>query len=198
MLFARNLSGTKLKISFKFKTYIYNMKRSDINPMPAYFDRYINLVDDTELNAALQQSLEVVENFPLDKWKALGDRVYAEGKWTIKDIVQHITDTERIFAYRALRFARKDSTKLHGFEEDDFAAAAGANARSLEDLVEELKAVRRTTVMLFASLTDEMLLFMGSTYSSTANALAIGFTIIGHQRHHLNVLEERYYPLLQS
>ncbi len=174
------------------------MKRSDINPMPAYFDRYINLVDDIELTAALEQSLRVVENFPMDQWKALGDRVYAEGKWTIKDIVQHITDTERIFAYRALRFARKDSTQLHGFEEDDFAAAANAGRRSLEELVEELKAVRRTTIMLFASFTDEMLQFMGSTYSSTANALSIGFTIIGHQQHHLNILEQRYYPLLQQ
>jgi hypothetical protein len=87
------------------------MKRSDINPMPAFFDRYINLIADIELNVALQQSLEAAENFPMDKWKALGDRVYAPGKWTIKDMIQHITDTERIFAYRALRFARKDSTK---------------------------------------------------------------------------------------
>jgi uncharacterized damage-inducible protein DinB len=174
------------------------MKRSDINPMPAYFDRYINLVADIDINAAMQQSLEVAENFPMDKWKALGDRVYAEGKWSIKDIVQHITDTERIFAYRALRFARKDSTKLPGFEENDFAAAANANARSLEDLVEELKQVRRSTMLLFASFTDEMLQTTGATFSTTLSVLAVGFTLIGHQQHHLNVLEERYYPLLEQ
>lgn len=166
--------------------------------MPAFFDRYINLVDDIELNVALQQSLATAENFPMDKWKALGDKVYAPGKWTIKDMIQHITDTERIFAYRALRFARKDSTKLPGFEENDFAAAANASVRSLEDLVEELKLVRRTTIILFASFTDEMLQFAGATYSTSANALAVGFTIIGHQQHHLNVLEERYYPLLEQ
>jgi uncharacterized damage-inducible protein DinB len=174
------------------------MKRSDINTMPAYFDRYINLVADIDINAAMQQSLEAAENFPMDKWKTLGDRVYAEGKWTIKDIVQHITDTERIFAYRALRFARKDSTKLPGFEEDDFAAAANANARSLEDLVEELKQVRRSTMLLFASFTDEMLQTTGATFSTTLSVLAVGFTLIGHQQHHLNVLEERYYPLLEK
>jgi hypothetical protein len=174
------------------------MKRSDINSMPAYFDRYINLVADVELNVALQQSLETAENFPLDKWRALGDRVYAEGKWTVKDMIQHITDTERIFAYRALRFARKDSTKLPGFEENDFAAAANANARSLGDLVEELKIVRRSTMMLFASFNDEMLQTAGATVSASLTPLAIGFTIIGHQQHHLNVLEERYYPLLEQ
>jgi hypothetical protein len=174
------------------------MKRSDINPMPAYFDRYINLAADTELATALEQSLAAAENFPLDKWKALGDKVYAEGKWTVKDMIQHIADTERIFAYRALRFARKDSTKLPGFEENDFAAAANANARSLEDLVEELKIVRRSTILLFASFDDAMLQTVGATVSASLSPLAIGFTIIGHQQHHLNVLEERYYPLLEQ
>jgi DinB superfamily len=172
------------------------MKKSYINSMPAYFDKYINLTADIEINVALQQSLTVAENFPLDKWKALGDRVYAEGKWTVKDMIQHITDTERIFAYRALRFARKDSTKLPGFEENDFAAAANAGSRSLEDLVEELKQVRKSTIMLFASFSDEMLQTEGSTFSATLSVLAVGFTLIGHQQHHLNVLEERYYPLL--
>jgi DinB superfamily len=174
------------------------MKKSDINPMPAYFDRYINLAADVDVNTALQQSLEAAENFPMDKWRALGDMVYAPGKWTVKDMIQHITDTERIFAYRALRFARKDSTKLPGFEENDFAAAAGANARGLEDLVEELKQVRRSTIALFASFTGEMLQTVGATFSASLTPLAIGFTIAGHQQHHLNVLEERYYPLLQQ
>lgn len=166
--------------------------------MPVYFDRYINLVADMELNAALQQSLDVAENFPMDKWKALGDKVYAPAKWTLKDIIQHVTDCERIFAYRALRFARKDSTKLPSFEENDFAAAANANARTLEDLVAELKLVRQSTILLFASFDEEMLQSAGSTFSNSATPLAIGFTIIGHQQHHLNVLEERYYPLLEQ
>jgi hypothetical protein len=164
--------------------------------MPAYFDRYINLAPDVELGQALQQSLAAIDSFPLDKWKALGDNVYAPGKWTIKDILQHIIDTERIFSYRALRFARNDSTKLPGFEENDFAAAAGANSRTLDALVEELKTVRRSTILLYASFTDDMLKTMGATVAATISVLAIGFTIIGHQQHHINVLEERYYPLL--
>ena len=112
------------------------MKRSDIQPLPEYFDRYINLADDIELIDALEKSLDNLNKLPLDKWNAIGDKVYAPGKWTIKDIVQHITDTERIFSYRALRFARNDSTKLPGFEESDFAREAKASRRSLTDLLE--------------------------------------------------------------
>jgi hypothetical protein len=172
------------------------MKRSDINPMPAYFDRYINLVADVDLHTALEQSLTAVENFPVDTWKSLGDNVYAPGKWTVRDIIQHITDAERIFAYRALCFARKDSTRLPGFEEDDYATAANAGARSLEDLLEELTLVRRSSIALFGSFNAAMLQTMGSTTSASITPLAIGFTIIGHQQHHLAILQERYYPLL--
>lgn len=172
------------------------MKRSDINPMPVYFDRYINLVADIDLVAAIQQSLDDIGRFPLDKWIALGDRVYAPGKWTIKDMLQHIIDTERIFTYRALRFARHDSTILPGFEEDDFANAAQANARPLEDLLAELTTMRQSSLQLFASFTDEMLQRTGKAFKSDISVLAIGFTLIGHQIHHLNVLAERYYPLL--
>jgi DinB superfamily len=173
------------------------MKRNDINPMPVYFDRYINLVADIDLQAAIQQSLEDIDNFPLDKWTALGDRVYAPGKWTVKDMVQHIIDTERIFNYRALRFARNDNTLLPGFEEDDFANAAQANARTLADLLAELKTLRQSSLQLFGSFTDEMLQRTGKAFKSDISVLALGFTLLGHQLHHLNVLTERYYPLLR-
>lgn len=174
------------------------MKRSDINPMPAYFDRYINLVADVSLNEAMQQSLTDIDNFPLDKWTALGDNVYAPGKWTVKDILQHIIDTERIFTYRALRFSRNDKTVLPGFEENDFAEEALAKGRTLEDLIQELKTVRQSSMQLFASFTDDMLQRIGTAFNSHISALAVGFTLIGHQIHHLNVLEERYYPLLKG
>lgn len=174
------------------------MKRSDINPMPVYFDRYINLVADVPLNEAMQQSLTDIDNFPLDKWTALGDTVYAPGKWTVKDILQHIIDTERIFAYRALRFGRNDKTVLPGFEENDFAEEALAKGRTLEDLIEELKTLRQSSMQLFASFTDDMLQRTGTAFNSTISVLAVGFTLIGHQIHHLNVLKERYYPLVDA
>jgi hypothetical protein len=172
------------------------MKRSDIQLLPEYFDRYINLADDIELIDALQNSLDDLEKLPVDKWNALGDRVYAPGKWTIKDIVQHITDTERIFSYRALRFARNDSTKLPGFEENDFAREANAAQRSLTDLIDELKIVRQSTIAMFSSFTDKMLQQKGPTFKADISVLGVGFTAVGHQLHHFKVLEERYYPLL--
>jgi hypothetical protein len=172
------------------------MKRSDIQPLPEYFDRYINLADDIELMDALQKSLDDLDKLPLDKWNALGDKVYAPGKWTVKDIVQHIADTERIFSYRALRFARNDSTKLPGFEENDFAREANASHRSLTDLIDELKLVRRSTIAMFASFDDKALQRTGPTFKKDISVLGIAFTAVGHQVHHFNVLEERYYPML--
>ncbi len=174
------------------------MKRSHINPMPKFFDRYINLADDIELADALKNSLANLDKLPIDKWMALGDQVYAPGKWTIKDMVQHMIDTERIFAYRALRFARKDTTQLHGFEENDYADAANAGKRDLAELVEELKTVRRSSVYLFSSFDEETQHRMGSTTSTAISVAALGFAIVGHERHHLNILQERYYPLLDK
>lgn len=172
------------------------MKRSDIHPMPEYFDRYINQVDDIELSDALQQSIREIEQFPLDRWRALGDTVYAPGKWTVKDILQHLIDTERVFAYRALSFARGETTRLPSYDEDAFAQSALANRRELEDLVAELLLSRRSFEAMYRSFDPEMLQRTGLSFKGTYSVLSIGFVIAGHQRHHLNILEERYYPLL--
>ena len=172
------------------------MKRSDINPLPPHFDTYINQTDDIELHEALKKSLANLKNLPVDKWIALGDQVYAPGKWTVKDIIQHIIDAERIFAYRALRFARKDTTKLPGFEENDYAVSAEAGKRTLTELINELVTVRQSTVEMFATFDDEKQQRMGATTSAEISVAALGFVIVGHEIHHLGILEERYYPLL--
>ena len=117
---------------------------------------------------------------------------YAEGKWTVKEIIQHIIDTERIFAYRALRVARNDKTALPGFEENDYALTGNANARTLESLLAEYKAVRQATIALFNSFSDDMLKHIGTASNSPISARAIGFIIIGHEAHHCNVIKERY------
>lgn len=164
--------------------------------MPEYFDRYINQVEDIELSAALQQSIREIEQFPLDRWRALGDKVYAPGKWTIKDILQHLIDTERVFAYRALSFARQESARLPSYDEDAFAQSALANRRELDDLVAELLLSRRSFEAMYQSFSPEMLQRNGLSFKGTYSVLSIGFIIAGHQRHHLKILEERYYPLL--
>jgi hypothetical protein len=173
------------------------MNRSAIKTMPLYFDRYINLVDDIDINDALtkygQQYIEAEQ----DKLRGLGDEVYAPGKWSVKDIIQHITDTERIFAYRALRIARADKTPLPGFDENHYAAQTTASTRSLDDLLNEFYAVRATTIMLFKSFSPDMLLNEGISSGNPVSVLALGFTTAGHVIHHMNVLKERYYPLLK-
>jgi hypothetical protein len=173
------------------------MKRTDINPMPAYFDRYINMVDDIELKEALAISMEELDTLPIDTWKAIGDKVYAPGKWTIKDILQHMIDTERIFAYRALCFARGEAAGMPSFDEEEYARNTNAMNRTLEDLIKELKLVRESFIALYDSFTDEMLLRTGLSFKGTYSVLAIGFTTAGHQRWHLNVIKERYAGLIE-
>ena len=168
------------------------MKRTEIYPMPEYFDRYINLADDIELNEALQISCDELNHLPVDLWKNIGDKVYAPGKWTIRDILQHMIDTERIFAYRALCFARGEANRMPSFDENEYAQNTSANQRSLEELIAELKLVRETSMMLYNSFTDEMLLRAGVSFRGSYSVLAIGFIMVGHQRWHLNIIQERY------
>ncbi len=163
--------------------------------MPEFFDRYIHLADDVELNEALETSRDELDNLPIDLWKSIGDKVYAPGKWTIRDILQHMIDTERIFACRALCFARGETARMPSFDEEEYARNTVANERSLDDLLTEFKLVRETSIMLFKSFTEEMLLRSGLSFRGTYSVLAIGFIMVGHQRWHLNVIKERYETL---
>lgn len=172
------------------------MKKTDIQKMPDYFDRYIDLTDDVTLLKALETSLKELENAPVEKWNALGDKVYAPGKWTVKDILQHYIDTERVFTYRITAIARGDKQKMIPYEEDEYAKNALANRRSLTDLLEELILIRKATILLFRSFTPEMLHQVGRGFNGEYCPLSLGFMLAGHQRWHFRVLEERYYPLI--
>jgi uncharacterized damage-inducible protein DinB len=158
-----------------------------------YFQRYLDEIDTTytlieELEIAVHRLIKFVQNIPLDKF----DYQYAEGKWTIKDILQHIIDTERIFAYRALRIARNDTTPLPGFDENVFAEMAQANTRSIQELLTELGVVRQATLCLFKSLKQDDFLKIGTASNHLISVRALGFLIIGHQNHHQRIFEERY------
>lgn len=173
------------------------MKKTDIPKMPEYFDRYINLTDDLPFMENLQLSLKELENLPVEKWKALGENVYAPGKWTAKDLLQHLIDTERVFTYRMTAFSRSDSQQMLGFDEDLYAQNAGAGRRTIEDLIEELILVRKSYIALYQSFSPEMLLKSGKGHNgSEYSVLAIAYMIPGHQRWHFKVMEERYFPLL--
>jgi uncharacterized damage-inducible protein DinB len=188
-----------LPIFFTFKVYIKTPKlikmKTDQLPINEYskFNAiYIQAVGNVdmieELEICLHDFIRFVQNIPMDKF----DYRYAEGKWTIKDIIQHIIDTERIFTYRALRISRNDKTPLPGFEENDYVANTNANARSIQDLLAELSAVRHSTLFLFKSFSWEQLERIGIASNNEISVRAIGFILIGHQKHHQNVFKERY------
>ncbi|KAB1157533.1 DinB family protein [Flavobacterium luteum] len=146
----------------------------------------VNLIE--ELEICLHDFIRFVQNIPMDKF----DYRYAEGKWTIKDIIQHIIDSERIFSYRALRISRNDKTPLPGFEENNYVDNTNANTRSIQGLLTEMAAVRESTLLLFKSFTQEQLQIIGTASDNPISVRAIGFIIIGHQKHHQTVFQERY------
>jgi uncharacterized damage-inducible protein DinB len=117
---------------------------------------------------------------------------YAPGKWTIKEILVHLSDDERIYSYRALRFARNDRTELPGFEQDDYARSSGANERDVRDILRELAAVREATIALFKSFDKEALLRSGVANGAVMSVRAAVYHLAGHELHHVNIIRERY------
>ncbi len=171
------------------------MKKSQLNTdeYAAYYGTYIDTVTEEynlveELEISVHRLVKFVQDIPLDKF----DYRYAEGKWTIKDILLHLIDAERIFAYRALRFARKDQTPLASFDENTYVEEANANSRSIQDLLSEMLVVRQATLALFKSFSEAQLLRKGIASDNPMSVRALGFTIIGHQNHHQRVFQERY------
>lgn len=171
------------------------MKSNELqaNEYADYYSAYIDSVSDEyvlmeELEISVHRLIRFVQNIPMDKF----DYRYAEGKWTIKDILQHLIDAERIFAYRALRFSRNDQTPLASFDEDEYAIEAHANRRSIQDLLTELAVVRQATLSLFRTFSEKELLRRGIASNNPMSVRALGFVIIGHQNHHQRVFEERY------
>lgn len=174
------------------------MKKSDINPLPEYFERYINLVDNIELLQAFDESIAQLDELDKNLLAKIGDEKYAPDKWTVKEIFQHVIDWERILAQRTLLFARKEGSVPPGVDEKLLAANMNAGRRAVDDLLEELKIARLSTRAMFASFDDEMLLNTGTNWKSEMTVLAMGFTIIGHQKHHLKIIEEKYYSLVSN
>ena len=174
------------------------MKKSDINQPPCYFDKYINLIDDIEISVAFKRSIVELESLDLAKFKQIGDAVYAEGKWTVKDILQHLIDSERVLGYRSLCIGRNDPTELPSFDEEVFAANVSTKNRTLEEIIAELKIVRASTELLFESFDDTAMLRFLTIYGNQMSALAYGFAILSHQKYHLKIIEERYFPLVET
>ncbi|GGG48572.1 DinB family protein [Bizionia arctica] len=157
-----------------------------------FYANYVKLAGSKDLisgiASSLQETLTFLKSIPDDKLEYR----YQEAKWTIKDVIQHMIDTERIFAYRALRFARRDTVSLAGFEENAYASVANANDRTRKDLFKEYQLVRESTLMLFKGMDVDMLMQIGEASGVNMSVRAIGFVTIGHEKHHCQIIESRY------
>ncbi len=157
-----------------------------------YYGKYITRVAGDDALAALIQQVEETAALLSRVDEAKAAYRYAEGKWSIKQVIGHIIDAERVFGYRALRFARADTTPLPGFEENDYAASGGHDARVFTDIAVEFRAVRAASIALFASLTPDSMARVGTANDSPMSARAAAWTIAGHEVHHRALLIERY------
>lgn len=157
-----------------------------------FYQTYINKAQNVELKQGLRESFAYVFEFLNAIPEHKLEFRYAENKWTIKEVIQHVIDAERIFSYRALRIARQDQTPLPGFEENNYVPASFANNRSRAELLADYKAVRQATLSLFDSFTNDMLLQKGTASNSPISVRALGFITIGHENHHCQIIKERY------
>jgi hypothetical protein len=157
-----------------------------------FYGRYLDAVPDGDLLRLLEEGAEEVLDLLRAFGEANGDYRYAPGKWSVKEVVGHVTDTERVFAYRALRFARGDATPLPGFEQNHYVAAAGFDRRALADLAEEFADVRKGTVKLFAGLDAPALRRAGVASGHRLTVRAAAWIVAGHEQHHAQLLRERY------
>jgi hypothetical protein len=158
--------------------------------------QYISLVSGDDILEGLHAQLKQTVTLFSGRSERDGNFRYAPDKWTVKDVVGHVADTERIFAYRAMRIARGDQTPLEGFEQDDYVRTAGFGARKLADLVEEYEDVRQASLALFRSFDEEAWLRHGVANGNRVTVLALAYLIAGHELHHRKILEERYFPAI--
>jgi uncharacterized damage-inducible protein DinB len=157
-----------------------------------YFSYYVEQVDSEDVIVVLQQQMDEVLNLYVGLSKQQQDYRYAEGKWSVKEVLGHITDTERVFAYRSFCIARGEKQSLPGFDENEYAETARFNRQTLESLLEQYKLTRLASIALFKSYADIDAIRIGIANGSPVSARALVSMIAGHERHHLNLLRERY------
>ena len=157
-----------------------------------YYGRYISLVPEGDILATLAEQMDSTLLLLRGIDEARAGHRYAPGKWSIKELVGHMIDTERIFAYRALRFARSDETALPGFEQDDYVRNAAFAACPMDELVRELEFVRGANLLMFKHLNDEAWKRRGVASNGEVSVRALAYIIAGHERHHTEILRTRY------
>ncbi|HEY5463787.1 MAG TPA: DinB family protein [Hanamia sp.] len=167
-------------------------QKTNLGIYPPYFYTYIKLVENEDLKTVLKNQVTEYGQFlnSIPEEKRLYK--YAERKWSIKEALQHIIDAERVFAYRAMAFSRKDVHALPSFDDKGYAANSNADNRKWEDLVEEFTTLRKSTEYLFNSFSQEQMDNVGIASDHEMNVKALGYIIAGHAKHHINIIRERY------
>lgn len=164
----------------------------ELETVPAPFLNYVEYTRSMNMMDALSDASARMQEFLKTVPEEKGTYRYAEGKWSVKEVLGHLMDAERIFAYRALRFARNDNTVLHGFEENDYVPESNAHARTILELASEMIRLRATTIDLFASFSPEMLERRGKANKNETQVKALAYIVGGHELHHLSIYKERY------
>jgi hypothetical protein len=172
------------------------MNRPETSEYAGYYASYIAKVPGSDVLSVLEsQRLQMLQLFA-GRSERDGSFRYAPGKWTVKEVLGHIVDTERVFTYRALRFARADQTPLPGFEQEDYVRSGAFGARTLADLAEEFGVVRGASIGLFRSFKEDVWVRRGKADGKEVSVRALAFITAGHQMHHRIILEERYFPAI--
>jgi hypothetical protein len=158
-----------------------------------YYDRYISLIQGTDILGTLESQRRQTMLLLSGREESDGDYCYAPDKWSAKEVLGHVCDTERIFAYRALRISRADRTPIEGFEQDDYVSNGPFATRPLCELIDDYLAVRRATLTLFRNLDDQAWIRRGIANKNDVSVRALAYIIAGHEAHHRRILEQKYF-----
>jgi hypothetical protein len=168
------------------------MRRPETNEYPEYFEQYVKLIPGDNVIRALQSQMLELQSLVSDLPSEKEDYAYAPGKWTIKEVIGHLIDAERVFGYRVLRFARGDSQELPGFDDKKYVPAGKFNKRSFYDLAHEFSVLREANIILFKNLGEEELSLSGTADHLQMTARALIFATAGHSAHHVRTIRTRY------
>jgi uncharacterized damage-inducible protein DinB len=168
------------------------MNRPEKQEYAEFYETYVSLAPEIDIVVALENQSADLRNLFADMSDEKADFRYAEGKWSVKELLGHIIDGERVFSYRAMRISRRDATPLATFEENSYVANSNFKNTALADLVEEFALLRRSNVLLFKNLSDQMWLNTGTASDATVSVRALAYIMFGHVAHHANILRTRY------
>jgi exoribonuclease II len=168
------------------------MNRPEIDEYAPYYNTYISLVQGDDVLNIIESQPQRLNSIFEGMDESRGIHQYSEGKWTIKELLSHIIDGERIFAYRVLRISRGDQTPIEGFEQDGYIENSNANGRSFSDLLKEFELTRQANMLMFRSMTPDAESRLGTASENTVSVRALTYIMAGHVEHHIRILQDRY------